>query len=485
MNAPLRRLSVAVLVLFGLLLVNVNYLQVVRAEALHNDSHNSRLIAEEYSRQRGPIVVGGKQVARSIETNDRLKYLRKYSDGPLYAPATGFYSLVYGATGIEQQANSVLAGTDDSLFVRRIIDLLTGVKPKGGSVKLTLNPDAKKAGYDGLRARKARGAVVAIDPSTGAILAMVSTPSFDPNELASHDTAEVRESYNRLNARPSRPMLNRAIRQTYPPGSTFKIVTAAAALESGRYTPDTEVDNGARLDLPLTDTELPNYTNAPCNPAGTATLTDALMQSCNVAFGKLGIELGDDAIRAQAEKFGFNEAFEVPMRSVASRYPEDLDAPQTALSAIGQFDVRATPLQMAMVVAAVANRGVLMAPYLIQDVLAPNFTVLDSTKPRTLGEAVSPQTAADLTEMLVAVVEDGTGTNAQIPGIQVAGKTGTAQQGRGKKPHAWFVSFAPADVDPKVAVAVVLEEGGDAPEVSGNQLAAPIAQEVMKAVLGR
>ena len=209
------------------------------------------------------------------------------------------------------------------------------------------------------------------------------------------------------------------------------------------------------------------------------------MQSCNVAFGKLGIELGDDAIRAQAEKFGFNEAFEVPMRSVASRYPEDLDAPQTALSAIGQFDVRATPLQMAMVVAAVANRGVLMAPYLIQDVLAPNFTVLDSTKPRSLGEAVSPQTAADLTEMLVAVVEDGTGTNAQIPGIQVAGKTGTAQQGRGKKPHAWFVSFAPADVDPKVAVAVVLEEGGDAPEVSGNQLAAPIAQEVMKAVLGR
>jgi peptidoglycan glycosyltransferase len=204
-----------------------------------------------------------------------------------------------------------------------------------------------------------------------------------------------------------------------------------------------------------------------------------------VAFGKLGIELGDDAIRAQAEKFGFNEAFEVSMRSVASRYPEDLDAPQTALSAIGQFDVRATPLQMAMVVAAVANRGVLMAPYLVQDVLAPNFTVLDSHKPSSLGEAVSPQTAADLTEMLVAVVEDGTGTNAQIPGIQVAGKTGTAQQGRGKKPHAWFVSFAPADVDPKVAVAVVLEEGGDAPEVSGNQLAAPIAQEVMKAVLGR
>ncbi len=485
MNAPLRRLSVAVMLLFGLLLLNANYLQVVKADALHNDSHNPRLIAEEYSRQRGPLLVGGKPVVRSVETDDRLKYLRTYTEGKLYAPATGFYSLVYGATGIEQASNSVLAGTDDSLFVRRVIDLLTGEKPKGASVALTLNPKAQKAAYDGLRARGARGAVVAVDPSTGAILALVSTPSYDPNLLSSHDTSEVRDNYDRLSDQPSRPMLNRALRQTYPPGSTFKIVTSAAALETGRYSPDTQVDNGAQLNLPQTTAVLPNFNGAPCNPGGTATLTDALKNSCNVAFGKIGLDIGDDAIRERARAFGFDEAFEVPMRSVASRFPGNPNAPQTAQSAIGQFDVRATPLQMAMVAAAVANRGVLMAPYLVKNVLAPDLTVINTTQPRSMGEAVSPQTAAALTEMLTAVVDSGTGTNAQIQGIKVAGKTGTAQQGEGRKPHAWFVSFAPSDSEAKVAVAVVLEEGGDAPEVSGNQLAAPIARAVMRAVLGR
>jgi peptidoglycan glycosyltransferase len=473
------------MLLFGLLLLNVNYLQVVKADDLHHDSNNPRLIAEEYSRERGPILVAGQPVASSVETDDRLKYLRQYSQGKLYAPATGFYSLVYGASGIEQEANSILSGTDDSLFVRRVIDLLTGEQPKGGSVALTLDPDAQRAAYQGLRERGARGAVVAVDPTTGAILAMVSTPSYDPNLLASHSTAEVRKNYERLSSQRSQPMLNRALRQTYPPGSTFKIVTSAAALESGQYSPDSQVNNDAELDLPQSTATLPNYDEAPCNSSGQATLTDALKRSCNVAFGEVGMELGADALLSQAEKFGFNEAFEVPMRSVPSRFPENLDEPQTALAAIGQFDVRATPLQMAMVAAAVANRGVLMQPYLVQEVRAPDLSVLDSTRPKELGTAVSPQTAASLAQMMTAVVDDGTGTNAQIPGVKVAGKTGTAQQGEGRKPHAWFVSFAPSDTEAKVAVAVVLEEGGDAPEVSGNELAAPIAKAVMQAVLDR
>ena len=484
MNAPLRRLSVAVLLLFGALLVNANYLQVVRADDLHNDSNNPRLIAEEYSRERGPIIVGEEPVARSVETDDRLKYLRQYAQGPLYAPATGFYSLVYGATGIEKESNSILAGTDDSLFVRRVIDTLTGEPPRGGSVLLTLNPAAQKAAYDGLRRQNARGAVVALDPATGAILAMVSTPSYDPNLLSSHQPAEIRKAYRRLERRGNEPLLNRALRQTYPPGSTFKIVTAAAALESGRFTPDSEVDNSAALDLPLTDADLPNYNGQPCSPGG-ANLTVALENSCNVAFGRVGLELGPDALRAQAEKFGFNDAVEVPMRSVASRFPEELDEPATAQSAIGQRDVRATPLQMAMVAAAVANRGVLMKPYLVREVRAPDLSVLDTTNPQELGTAVSPQTAAALSQMMTSVVDNGTGTNAQIPGVKVAGKTGTAQQGNNRRPHAWFVSFAPSDTEPRVAVAVVLEEGGTAPEVSGNALAAPIANAVMQAVLGR
>ena len=241
MNAPLRRLSVAVLLLFGLLLLNANYLQVVRAEDLHTDANNSRLIAEEYSRERGPVLVGPDPVARSVETGDQLKYLREYTDGELYAPATGFYSLLYGASGVERERNSVLAGTDDSLFVRRIIDLLTGTQPKGGSVRLTLQAKAQRAAYRGLQRTGGKGAVVAIDPTTGAILALASSPSYDPNLLAAHSTAEVQRNYERLSSARSRPMLNRALRQTYPPGSTFKIVTAAAALESGRYSPDTEV----------------------------------------------------------------------------------------------------------------------------------------------------------------------------------------------------------------------------------------------------
>ena len=301
MNSPLRRLSVAVLLLFGLLLLNANYLQVVRADALHTDRNNSRLITEEYSRERGPILVGADTITTSVETDDDLRYLRTYTDGKLYAPATGFYSLVYGASGVERERNSVLAGTDDSLFVRRIIDTLTGAQPKGGSVKLTLDAQAQRAAYRDLQRTGGKGSVVAIDPTTGAILALVSSPSYDPNLLASHSTAEVTRNYERLSSDRSRPMLNRALRQTYPPGSTFKIVTAAAALESGTFSPDSEVANDAELDLPLTDTTLPNFDKAPCSSSGTATLTDALKRSCNVAFGQIGLDLGADALRDQAE----------------------------------------------------------------------------------------------------------------------------------------------------------------------------------------
>ncbi|MGH8939623.1 MAG: penicillin-binding transpeptidase domain-containing protein, partial [Actinomycetes bacterium] len=353
--------------------------------------------------------------------------------------------------------------------------------PKGGSVALTLNPAAQQAAYDGLRRLGAKGSVVAVDTTTGAILALVCSPSDDPNLLAPHSTAEVRRNYERLSELKSRPMLNRALRETYPPGSTFKIVTSAAALESGKYSPDSTVNNDAELDLPLTDATLPNYDGQPCSSSGKATLTEALKRSCNVAFGQVGMEIGDEQLRSQAESFGFNEAFEVPMRSVPSRFPEDLDEPQTALAAIGQFDVRATPLQMAMVAAAVANRGVLMQPYLVAEVRAPDLSVIDSARPREFGTAMSPQTAASLSQMMTAVVNEGTGSNARIEGVPVAGKTGTAQQGRNRRPHAWFVSFAPSDTDARVAVAVVVEEGADEPEVSGNQIAAPIARDVMRA----
>jgi peptidoglycan glycosyltransferase len=485
MNRPLRRVAAAGGLLLLVLLANLNYIQVIKAEDYRTHPTNVRVLLEEYSRERGPILVGNRAIASSRETDDQLKYLRTYRQGPLYAPATGFYSHVYGATGIEKYENGILSGTDDRLFVRRVVDLLTGKPPKGGSVQLTLNAQAQRIAYEQLRNR--RGAVVALEPSTGRILALVTSPSYDPNVLATHSGEKARAAWQRLNADDDKPLLDRALSQTYPPGSTFKLVTAAAALSTGRYQPDSSVPGPASLDLPQTTVDLPNYFDGTCTPGSdTTTLVHALRRSCNTTFGALGLELGADALREQADKFGLNQDLDVPLPAAQSVFPNDLNPPQTAQSAIGQFDVRTTPLQMAMVAAGIANRGVVMKPYLVEKVTGPDLQVLNRTTPQELSEAVSPQVAAQLTRMMVEVVDQGTGTNAQISGVSVAGKTGTAQVGGGRNPHAWFVSFAPAE-DPKVAVAVVLENGGSEArlEVSGNQLAAPIARRVMEAVVGR
>ncbi len=482
MNKPLRRVAVAVMAMFGAMLVNINYIHVVQAEGLRTERGNSRLILEEYSRERGPIVVAGTEIARSRETDGALRFLRTYPEGPRYASATGYYSVVYGATGIERAENAILGGTDDRLFVRRILDTLTGETNRGGSVALTLDPAAQQAAVEGLGERP--GAVVALEPATGKILALASSPTYDPGVLAGPDTEAVTAAFNTLTADPSRPLLNRALSEIYPPGSTFKIVTTAAALESGRYTPDSDVFGGATLDLPQSTATLPNASGAACTGGERTTLMEALKRSCNTSFGQLGIDLGADVLQAQAEAFGFGRRFEVPIRTAASRFPADANPPQTAQSAIGQFDVAATPLQMAMVAAGVANRGIVMEPYLVNEVRGPDTVSLGVTDPSELSRAVSPQTADTLTAMMVAVVEDGTGSNAAINGVRVAGKTGTAQQGGDRPPHAWFVSFAPAE-DPAVAVAVLIESGGGEAEISGNRLAAPVAREVMTAVLGQ
>jgi len=484
-NRPIRRVAAACGLLLLVLLANLNYIQVIKAEDYRTSPTNSRVLLDAYSRERGPIIVGTRAIASSKATDDPLMYLRTYRQGQLYAPATGFYSHVYGASGIEKFENGILSGTDNRLFVRRVVDLLTGQPPKGGSVQLTLNQRAQQVAYQELGGR--RGAVVALEPGTGRILAHVTSPSYDPNLLATHDGAKATSAWERLNADEDKPLLDRALSQTYPPGSTFKLVTAAAALSSGRYQPSSSVPGPATLDLPQTTTDLPNYFSGTCTPGSdTTTLIQALSRSCNTTFGALGLALGDAALRDQAEKFGLNSDLDAPMPVARSVFPDQLDPPQTAQSAIGQFDVRTTPLQMAMVAAGIANRGVVMTPYLVERVTGPDLQVLSRTEPQELSQGVSPQVAAQLTDMMVGVVDEGTGSNARIAGMKVAGKTGTAQVGGGRNPHAWFVSFAPAD-DPKVAVAVVLENGGsDARlEVSGNQLAAPIVRKVMEAVLQR
>lgn len=482
MNRAIRRWSIVMLVLFVALLGNITYVQAFWSQDLNARSDNRRVLLDEYARQRGPILVADSAVARSQASGGTFQYRRSYPEPELYAHATGFYSWIFGRSSTEAAANDILAGTDDALFARRLIDLIAGRPPEGGSVRLTLLPEAQQAAFEGLSGKT--GAAVALDPATGAILAMVSLPSYDPNPLANPDAEVQEQAWTALETDPTDPALNRAIARTYPPGSTFKLVTAAAALESGEYDPQSEIPGPAQLRLPGTATVLPNATGGACGPDDTTTLVDAMRISCNTAFALLGIELGDDALREQAEAFGYNTQPLVEYNAATSVYPENLDAAQAALSAIGQFDVRATALQQAMVSAAIANDGTLMAPYLIAEALAPDLAPLQVTEPSEQSQAVSVPTARELADMMIEVVESGTGTNAAIEGVTVAGKTGTAERGPGEPPLGWFTGFAPVE-SPQVAVAVVIEDTGGEADVFGGRLAAPIARAMMQAVLLR
>jgi len=466
------------MIMFGLLLANGTYMMIFRQSALAAEPQNRRVRDAEFAQDRGSILAAGKtEIATTRPSKDRFKYQRVYPQGMLYAPVTGYYSYDRGRTGLERSYNAELAGTDDALFIRRLVDLATNRSPQGASVQTSILPDAQRAAARGLGSQK--GAVVALDPKTGAVLALVTSPTFDPNEIASHDIEAAGDAYDRLANDPTKPLSNRAAREIYPPGSTFKLVTSAAALADGE-TADSLVDSPVRLKLPGTNTYLTN--SAPCG--GTKiTLTEALKVSCNTAFANLGLDLGQDKLRAQADKFGFDQRHLDELGGVASKFPDELNDAQLALSAIGQYDVAATPLQMAMVSAAIANDGVLMDPYLVSMVQSPDLKPISTTKPKVLSEAMLPDNAKQLQQMMVTVVEEGTGVNAQIPGVTVAGKTGTAQSDPKRKPFAWFTSFAPVE-DPQVAVAVIVEDASIPREdIAGGRVAAPIARAVMKAVL--
>jgi peptidoglycan glycosyltransferase len=484
-NAPIRRLAGVVAVLFSALLVASTWIQFVQAKELQERPDNRRTLLANYARERGQILVGGTPIAKSTATKDELKWLRTYPQGELYSHVTGFYSFTYGAGGgVEGAEDALLSGSSDKLFYRRVSDMLTGKTQTGASLELTINPAAQKAADKALGDQ--RGAVVALDPATGEILAMVSHPAYNPSVLSNHDNAKVAAAWKDLNADQYRPMVNRAIAgNLYPPGSVFKIVTAAAALESGKFTEESVIPGPANLDLPQTSVGLPNDNRRACGPNNKTTLTHALEISCNTAFGWLGMELGTQDFLAQAAKFGVGDRLSVPMTVTPSRIPSELDKPQLAQSAIGQRDVQVTPMQVAMISAAVANDGVIMRPHLVRKVTSSDLEVIDEPRPEQLSQAISADTASALTRMMQTVVRSGTGTAAQISGVSVAGKTGTAQHGDGEAPHAWFTGFAPADGRARVAVAVVVEDGGSlGNEAAGGRVAAPIAKAVMQAVLG-
>ena len=480
MNGPIRRVAIVAMLMFGLLLANGTYAVLFRQGPLDAMAQNRRVRDAEFAQNRGSILAAGKvEIATTEPSDDRFDYQRNYPAGSLYAPVTGYFSYDHASTGLENTYNSQLAGTADSLVVRRMIDLATSRTPEGASVQTTIVPKMQEAAATALGRQK--GAVVALDPKTGAVLALVTSPGYDPNTLASHDIGEADAAYDALAADGSRPLSNRAAREIYPPGSTFKLVTAAAALADGK-TPDSKVKSPERLRLPGTSTFLPNSTR--CGGT-TVTISRALQVSCNTAFANLGLEVGEDKLREQAQLFGFDARHLSDLGGVASRFPDSLNDAQLALSSIGQFDVAASPLQMAMVSAAIANDGVLMDPYVVSSVQAPDLTPLQTRKPRVLSTPMTPGNAEALQQMMGRVVSQGTGSNAKISGVEVGGKTGTAQSDPKRKPFAWFTSFAPLD-DPDVAVAVVVEDA-DIPrnDIAGGRLAAPIARSVMQAGLSR
>ncbi|MEU4225428.1 penicillin-binding transpeptidase domain-containing protein [Nonomuraea sp. NPDC026600] len=466
-NIPLRRVARMCAALLFVLLADVTLIQGFGTRGLNADPRNQRSVIARFDHPRGDILTyEGAIIATNRKTDgEPYAYRRVYTDGERYAPVTGEASL-NRTTGIEQAADGVLSGDDPRIRVR---SLVRHGSAQGAAVRLTISERAQWAAYEGLRAAGRPGAAVAINPATGAILALASYPSYDPNAYTTTDPAELAETDRRLRGDPGRPLLNRAVNQSYPPGSAFKLVTAAAALSSGEYTPTSRVDAPARLRFPGgTVTGLPG--SGLCGQAH-PTLPDAFRASCDAAFAGIGLQLGQDILRDQAEAFGFNAGdLTIPLRVTASTYPLNMDRAQTALSAIGRYHDRATPLMIAMLSAAVANHGVLMRPYLVEDVRLPDGSLIDRANPTPYRVAMPATLARQLTSMmLTAPGAGGSGTAASIPGVAVAAKTGAGED------HALFTGFAPAD-RPEVAVGVVVEH-------AAPSAAAPIARAVLEAAL--
>jgi len=494
-NRALKRISIAILVMFLLLLVNVNYLQAFETSSLSTRPLNDRAAFEANQYQRGDIVTAdGVKIASTKPSNDIYKYQRTYADGPVYAPVTG-YDTIFSASGVEQAEDPLLSGNGSQLAFRNFIDMITNKPQKGATVQLTINSKAQQAAYQGLanilQGTNRVGGVVALNPSTGAILAMASYPSYNPNILASHDGTTVTNYDNKLLRESPSPLVNNATQTTLPPGSTFKIVTSSAWFtQNASRNPDSMVYSPQVLTLPQTTNKLHNDGGEICGNAGAngnTTILWAFSQSCDTTFGQLGMQLGGGALKSMADQFGMdNSNLDIPGVTVApSQYILPPSMPLTAFSAIGQYSDTVTPLQEAMFSAAIANGGKLMKPYLIQQVTASDLSVIKQTQPQQLSQPVTPTVANYVKDMMVAVVQQQQGTafafNANNEnGIVIAGKTGTAQNllnGVSPNPDAVFTAFAPAD-NPKIAVGVIIQGGG-----YGATAAAPVAVAVIRAYL--
>lgn len=487
MNQAIRNSWMVAISLFLVLFCAVSYVQFFDAGDLNANPSNNRQLLATFCSNRGPILVDGHPVAESVATNSTdCAYQRKYNDPYLYAGLTGYYSLNNGQYGIESAMKDDLAGTANDALFERIAQAFTGAKPQGRSVELTIDAKIQKMAYDMIPDGVA-GSIVVMNPKTGAIIAMVSKPSYDTNLMASHDSAKVAAAYDKLvNTKNINLFGSSAYKQVYSPGSVFKLIDTAAALESGKYKADTVLPNPANMSFPGIDYKLPNYAYGQCDTQSKATFTFALENSCNTPFASIALDLGQDAITKEAEKFGFNDSsLKIPNNVETSKFPGstgELDAPALARSAIGQQDVVATPLQIAMMTAAIANGGTQMKPNLIQTVRSPDLQIVSSPKPEVLRQSTTPEVAKQITEWMVNVVDHGIASAAAVPGVEVAGKTGTAELGgEDNLNNSWFTGFAPAN-DPQVVVSIVMP-GVDV--VTGGQLTSPNASKLFKAVLNK
>ncbi len=495
MNRALFRLSLACLAMFVLLLLNVNYVQAFEDNSLAGRPGNIRIFDQQFQYQRGSIIAAGDalhgngqsvKIAESLPVKGTNMYQRFYPSGPMYAPVTG-YDSVFGKTGIEKLEGKYLAGTASNLTVHNLIGLLTGKPKQGATVYLTISAKAQQAAYQGLQQELALGhdaAAVAINPSTGAILALASVPTFDPNRYTTLDGAKLDKIDLQYRRDPAQPLLNRAISVTYPPGSSFKVITSSAAFTTGKVAnPGTTVNAPQPLTLP-NGHQLNNDGGQNCGN-GHPQVIEAFWLSCNTAFGQIGMNLGGGALRNYATRFGWNTPLSIPMPVSPSVVPLVTDKSLTAYTSIGQLSDEVTPLQEAMDAAAIANHGALMKPYLVQSVQAPDLSPIYNATPSTMSQAVSAQVANEVGSMMLQVTQNPAGTafgtaNTSLAGVQIAGKTGTAENGVNNVGlnDAVFTCYAPYS-NPQIAVGVIVKGGG-----FGADAAAPIAVKIIKAYLG-
>jgi penicillin-binding protein A len=480
MNRKIMHLGLGLMAMYLALFAMLTYTSVLHADTYNANPLNNRDVVRSFAQNRGSIQsADGIILAESVPSDDKYKYQRRYPSGDLFGHITGWYSFALGSDGVERTYDDVLAGQTVEQQVKGLTDLFIS-RERVGDVVLTMRADLQQIAKEQLGNRE--GSIVMIDPRDGAILAMWSWPSFDPNVLADHNLKAAQLAREAFDKSPGKPMLPQTFRERFFPGSTFKLVTASAALENGQITIDSQFPVETSWVPPQTTRPISNFGGSKCG----GTFIDIIRKSCNVAFAKMGVNVGPDGMVSAAERFGFNATVPLDLpRPAVSRFPtanEFVDnTPKLAQSSFGQNDVAATPLQMAMVAAAVATNGTIYTPHVMSEVRDSDGQQVQVWRNSIWRQPFTPPTAAALKTAMIEVVNNGTAKAAGLPLIQVAGKTGTAQLGTDPpSSHAWFVGFAPAD-NPTVAIAILVKAQPGVSEITGGKVAAPIANAMLSA----